>query len=150
MEYITLDTHLDFSTDGLSFKELYGLNGYPDMGAEPEKTDVSNMRDKIKRSIDGLQDVGSLAFDFYYNAETSADSGNIIKKAFSALKEQEGKLLHWRLVYPDGSGYTWTGKPTVYMKAGGVGDPMQFSLSTSLESALEFKEKIVSSEGGGT
>ena len=150
MEYITKDTHLDFSTDGTSYKELYGLNGYPDMGAEPEKTDVSNMRDKTKRSIDGLQDIGSLVFDFYYNAETVADSGNVIKKAFSALKEQEGELLYWRLVFPDGSGYTWQGKPTVYMKAGGRGDPMQFSLSTSLETALDYTDELVTTEGGGT
>lgn len=148
MEYITRDTHLDYSTDGTAYKELYGLNGYPDMGAEPEKTDVSNMRDKTKRSIDGLQDVGSLAFDFYYNAETAADSGNVIKKAFSALKALEGTLLHWRLVFPDGSGYTWQGKPTVYMKSAGVGDPMQFNLSTSLESELEYDDTLVTETEG--
>lgn len=142
MELLTKDTHLDYSEDGTSFKELYGLSGYPDMGGEPDKVDVSNMRDGTKRSINGLQDVNNLTFDFYYNSETSEDSGNVIKKAFSDLKKQEGKKLHWRLVYPDGSGYAWQGMPTVFMKSAKVGDPMTFSLVSSLESALEYNDSI--------
>lgn len=140
MEYSNIDTHLDFSTDnGATYKELYGLSSYPDMGASPARIDVSNMRDKIKRAIDGQQDIGELTFDFYYNNESTED-GEVIKKAFSALKAQEGKLLAWKLCYPDETYYSWKGKPSVFMKGGGVSDPMRFTLSVTLETELEYKE----------
>ena len=141
MEYITKDTHLDFSTDdGVTYKELYGLNGYPDMGSEPEQKDVTNMRDSNKRYIAGLTDTGNLGFDFYYNKETAEDSGNLVKKAFAALKEQEGKLLNWKLTYPDRPHYTCTLQPTAYITAGKVGDVISFRLSTTVESTLEYSD----------
>ena len=141
MEYITKDTHLDFSTDdGVTYKELYGLNGYPDMGSEPEQKDVTNMRDGNKRYIAGLTDTGNLGFDFYYNKETAEDSGNLVKKAFAALKELEGTLVDWKLTYPDGSNYTWKGKPTVYITAGKVGDVISFRLSATVESTLVYSD----------
>ena len=141
MEYITKDTHLDFSTDdGATFKELYGLNGYPDMGSEPEQKEVTNMRDSNKRYIAGLTDTGNLGFDFYYNKETAEDSGNLVKKAFAALKDLEGTLVDWKLTYPDGSNYTWKGKPTVYITAGKVGDVISFRLSATVESTLVYSD----------
>lgn len=141
MEYITKDTHLDFSEDdGATYKELYGLNGYPDLGSEPEQVDVTNMRDKNKRYISGLTDPGSLQFDFYYNAETVSDTGNVIKKAFAALQQKKDALLSWKLAFPDGTNYTWQGKPTVYITSGGVNDPMKYKLIVSLESDLEWNE----------
>ena len=102
MEYITKDTHLDFSTDGgTTYKELYGLNGYPDMGSEPEQKEVTNMRDSNKRYIAGLTDTGNLGFDFYYNKdkddETTVDATTLINNSFSVLKKQEGKLVDWKL-----------------------------------------------------
>ena len=151
MEYITKDTHLDFSTDGKTYKELYGMNGYPDMGSEPERKEVSNMRDSNKRYIAGLTDTGNLGFDFYYNKdETDADE-NLIRNSFREMKKQEeaGTLLSWRLVYPDGSSYSWQGKPTAYITAGGVGDPIAFKLFTTVESKLEYDDKATVS-GGST
>lgn len=148
MEYITKDTHLDFSTDdGATYKELYGMNGYPDMGGEPEQKEVTNMRDKNKRYTAGLTDTGNLGFDFYYNknkdAETTADSVTRINNSFAALKGQEGNLLDWKLTYPDGSYYTWKGKPTAYITAGKVGDPIAFKLSVTVESSLDFTDVAV-------
>ncbi len=145
MEYITKDTHLDFSTDGgTTYKELYGMNGYPDMGGEPEQKDVSNMRDSNKRYIAGLTDTGNLGFDFYYNkdkdAETTVDTITLINNSFSELKKQEGKLIDWKLTYPDGSNYTWKGKPTAYITAGKVGDPIAFKLSVTVESKLNYSD----------
>ena len=149
MEYITKDTHLDYSTDSTAWKELYGLNGYPDMGSEPERKEVTNMRDGNKRYIGGLQDTGNLSFDFYYNKEAKADAGNVVNNSFADLKERENTLLDWRLTYPDGSYYTWKGKPTAYITAGKVGDVIAFKLSTSVESELEYFDGSAAGESEG-
>lgn len=149
MEYLTKDTYLSFKeTEDGDYTELYGLNSFPKMGGTPEKKDVTNMRDSMKRSINGLQNVDNLDFGFFYNAETEADTGKVAKKAFSALKalEKKNKLAFWRLTYPDNSYYDWQGKPVVNMDAGNVGDVLKFTLSVSLESELVFAEGTVSEE----
>ncbi len=149
MEFLTKDTHLDFSEDGSTYKELYGLNSDPDMGGEPEKVDVSNMRDSMQRNINGLIKTDALAFEFFYNKEEAAaaaaenpNAANVEYNAFAKLKalEKAGKPVFWRHTYPDGSFYSWNGTPTVYMKGGKVGEARQFTLSVSLETTLEYSD----------
>lgn len=143
MEFLTKDTHLDYSEDNTTFSELYGLTSYPDMGSEPDKQEVTNMRDSNKRYIAGLQDPGTLGFEFFYNnGEEVEGDENVEKNAFAKLKELNGKKLYWRLVYPDGTGYKWQGSPNAYIKGGSVNAPMSFALSVSLESSLDFVEDI--------
>lgn len=146
MEYLTKDTHLDYAEakEG-AYTELYGLNSFPKMGGSPNKVDVSNMRDSMQRSINGLQTVDNLDFGFYYNNETADDESDVIKKAFARLKnlEKADKLVHWKLTYPDGSYYSWQGKPVVSMDAGNVGEAIKFTLSISLETNLEFTDGIL-------
>lgn len=145
MEYLTKDTHLDYSeTNGGTYTELYGLNSFPKMGGSPNKVDVSNMRDSMQRSINGLQTVDNLDFGFYYNNETADDESDVIKKAFAKLKklEKADKLVYWKLTYPDGSYYSWQGKPVVSMDAGNVGEAIKFTLSISLETSLEFTDGV--------
>lgn len=140
MELLTKDTHLDYSEDGSAWNELYGLESYPDMGSDPPKVKVSNMRDKNERYIAGIPDISDLKFGFFYNEETAADSGTMIKKAFAKLQSLKGKKLKWRLVYPDKTCYQWEGEPTVYMNSGNVGEAMKYTLTTTLESNLDWAE----------
>jgi len=147
MELLTKDTHLDFSEDGSTWSELYGLDSYPEMGGDPPKVKVTNMRDSNERYIGGIPDISDLKFGFYYNKETAADSGTMIKKAFAKLKSLEGTKLHWRLVYPDGSLYKWDGEPIVYMNSGNVGDAMKYTLNTTLESKLEWDDGTTNAGG---
>lgn len=149
MELITKDTHLDYSEDGSAWNELYGLDSFPDMGAPPPKVKVTNMRDKNERYIEGLPDISDMKFGFFYNKETAADSGKMIKRAFAKLQSLKGTKLYWRLVYPDSTGYTWEGAPTVYMNSGNTGEAMKYTLTTTLESDLEWSEAVVTTETGG-
>lgn len=112
------------------------------MGGDPPKVKVTNMRDSNERYIGGIPDIGDLKFGFFYNKEDSADSGTMVKKAFSKLKSLEGTKLHWRLVYPDNTCNTWEGKPTVYMNGGNTGEALKYTLSTTLESSLVYSESI--------
>ena len=67
MEYCTRDSYLAVSEDGTTYRELYGLSGFPQMGGTPNKIDVTNLRDKRKRYINGVQETDDLTFSFYYN-----------------------------------------------------------------------------------
>ena len=152
MEYTVQDTHLDFSTDSTTYKELYGMNKTPDMGGEPEKKEISNMRDKNKRYVLGLQDTGTLGFEFYYNKDKTAEENGVLKNSFSELKklEKTNEAVDWRLTYPDGSYYSWKGKPSAYILGASVGDPIGFKLSVSVESEMEFTDSDLSETAADT
>lgn len=146
MELLTKDTHLDFSEDGSTWNELYGMESFPDMGAAPPKVKVTNMRDKNERYIDGIPDISELKFGFFYNKEAAAESGTMIRRTFSKLKSLSGKQLYWRLVYPDGSYYSWEGKPSVYMNGGNTGEAIKYTLSTTLESDLDWGADVTKTD----
>ena len=95
MELLTKDTHLDFSSDdGSTWLELYGLESYPDMGADPPKVKVTNMRDANERYIGGIPDISDMKFGFFYNKEKDPDAGTMIKKNFAKRYHHKVALLH--------------------------------------------------------
>lgn len=120
-----------------SYKKLYGLFTVPEMGGTPEMLDVTNLEDAIKRSILGLQDVGTLDFEFYAT-EDETDTSSQIRDTWNTLATYEaaGDALMWKLEYPDGEGYTWKGKCSLRRQAVAVNEPIKFTLTTSLETAL--------------
>lgn len=146
MEFLSRDTFLSYSEDGTTYNELYGLSGTPDMGGAPNKVDVTNLRDKAQRSINGNQQTASLDFPFYYNNEKDDDiTENMVLRSFSKLKELEksGALIHWKLTYPDMTYYQWDGKPTAWRTAANVDEPLKFTASISLESDLEYVDTVL-------
>lgn len=120
-----------------SYKKLYGLFTVPEMGGTPEMLDVTNLEDAIKRSILGLQDVGSLEFEFYAT-EDETDTSSQIRDTWNILQgyETAGNTMKWKLEYPDGEGYTWDGHCSVRRQAVAVNEPIKFTLTVGLETVL--------------
>ena len=111
MEFSTKGTKLEVKAAGEStWKEAYGLYNTPDMGGNKEKIDVTNLSDSHKRTIDGIADYGSLQFDFY-DTKGESDTSAMIKKTYAAFRgwELAGTEVAFKLTYPDGSGFNWTG-----------------------------------------
>ena len=48
-----------------TYAELVPVKDFPDLGSAPDTIEVTTLRDKMKRYIQGLQDTGS--FEFTYN-----------------------------------------------------------------------------------
>lgn len=120
-----------------SYKKLYGLFSVPEMGGTPETLDVTNLEDAIRRSILGLQDLGTLDFEFYAT-EDETDTSSQIRDTWNILSgyEAAGDALMWKLEYPDGEGYTWKGKCSVRRQAVAVNEPIKFTLTVATETAL--------------
>ena len=121
----------------VTYKKLYGLNLVPEMGGTPEQIDVTNLEDSHKRSILGIQDNGTLDFEFYAtNGET--DTSAQIRDTWNILRgyETAGTLLNWKLEYPDGEGFTWKGACSVRRQSVGVNQAVKLTLTVGLESEL--------------
>lgn len=120
-----------------AYKKLYGLFSVPEMGGTPEMLDITNLEDSMKRSILGLQDVGTLDFEFY-TTENETDTSEQIRDTWNILQgyETAGTTMKWKLVYPDGEGYTWDGKCSIRRQAAAVNEPSKFTLTVSTETVL--------------
>lgn len=137
-EFSTKGTKLEVKASGEgTFKKCYGLYNTPDMGGNKEKLDVTNLEDSHKRTIDGIADYGSLQFDFY-DTINEADSSTAIRQTYSAFRTWElaGTEVNFRLTYPDGTGFTWSGTVSTTRDAASVNSAMKFKVYSSLSTAI--------------
>ena len=120
-----------------TYKKLYGLSTVPEMGGTPEQIDVTNLEDSIKRSILGIQDTGTLDFEFYAT-EDETDTSSQIRDTWNILRgyQTAGDTMMWKLEYPDGEGFTWKGKCSVRRQSVGVNQAIKFTLTIGLDTAL--------------
>jgi predicted secreted protein len=141
MEKAMLGTHLDMSdtADG-TFKGLYGLAKVPDMSFEAEKIDVTNLGCKNERSIPGLVKLGDPEFDFF-NDDTATEptSGTQLMNSYKALRaaEKAKQVKFFKLVYPDGTGFSWSAYVVTTRVGGGTGDALQFKVKMLINSDVE-------------
>lgn len=138
-EFSTKGTHLDVKGHSESaYKTTYGLYNTPDIGSNKEKIDVTNLSDSHKRSIDGIADYGSFQFD-YYDTKNETDTDSEIKSTYAAFRAWDiaGTLVDFRLVYPDGTGFEWSGTVSVSRDAAAVNSAMKFKVYSTLESELK-------------
>lgn len=138
MEFNTQGTRLEVRADGESiWKKAYGLYNTPDMGSSAEKIDVTNLADVNKRSIDGIKDYGSLQFDFYDNKDDEDTTGEI-RNTYTAFRAWElaKTVVNFRLIYPDNTGFTWSGTVSTQRDAAAVNNAMKFKVFSTLSTEL--------------
>ena len=52
-----------------TYTELVPVKDFPDLGSAPDTIEVTTLRDKMKRYIQGLQDTGSFKFTYNYTKD---------------------------------------------------------------------------------
>ena len=108
--------------------EISGLTDIPDLGATPEKLDVTTLADPERHYIDGVKDYGDLEFNFVYE-----ESGN-----FATLKGMEGEEKEVIVTFPDNTKFTFSGTISVRMLGVGVNAVITFAMSVALSSEIEY------------
>ena len=111
--------------------EIKGLTDIPDMGATPEKLDVTTLADEYRQYINGVKDFGDLEFSFIY--ESGAD-GNYAQLA--AMEGQGAKECS--VEFPDGAKFSFSGDISVRILGVGVNAVITFAMSVALQSEIEY------------
>ena len=112
-------------------KEIAGLTDIPDMGAAPEKLDVTTLADEYRQYINGVKDFGDLEFTFIYE---SGAEGN-----YAQLAAMEGAGVKSCIVtFPDNSTFTFSGDIAVRIVGVGVNAVITFVMSVALQSEIEY------------
>ena len=120
---------LGITLDVGSVKAVSGLTDIPDMGATPEKLDVTTLADASRQYIEGIKDYGDLEFTFIY--ESGAD-GNYAKLA--ALEGQQDCAV----TFPDGSKFTFSGEISLRIVGVGVNAVITFVMAVALSSDIDY------------
>lgn len=140
MEKAMLGTHLDMAdaADG-TFKTLYGLAKVPDMSFEASKIKVTNLQDKNERYIPGIVDLGEPEFEFFNDdTKTEPTDGTLLMNTYKALRAAEvvRQIKFFKLIYPDGTGFSWSAYVVTAREGGGTDDALKFKVKMMINSNI--------------
>ena len=114
------------------YAEVSGLTDIPDMGATPEKLDVTTLADEYRQYINGVRDFGDLEFTFIYE---SGAEGNYAKLA---QIEAAGENVQCEVEFPDGAKFAFSGEIALRIVGVGVNAVITFVMSVALASDIEY------------
>ncbi|MBO6303159.1 MAG: hypothetical protein J6N15_12060 [Ruminiclostridium sp.] len=131
----------------LNGQNLYGLRSTPELGGAREKREVTNLLDTAHRYIAGLYKYDDLTFDFYYNsadANPNVTAGQTAA-AFAAARavEVSGASVQQKVVFPDGTYFTWSGQIATKIKRMEPDGVMEFSIISIPNTALVYSSDSV-------
>lgn len=145
-EYITkgtalfIRTHWNGTTPSTepAYKSIYGVYTVPKIKGNRDTIDVTNLEDGAQRSILGLeQGGGAIRFSLYATkGEVDAESSPQIRNTKATLIGMEDEYCDFKVVYPDGYGYSWSGHVAVSEDETNVNEACKLSLDISIETAL--------------
>ena len=129
---LTKDITLSYKKDSSSsYVKLDGLMEVPSLGGTPDKVEVTTLADASRRYIKGLKDYGDLAFKFLYDNGTETSNFRVLRGL-----EESGKVVEWKVEFPDGTGFAFSGECSVAPSDGSVGGYIAFTLNISLNSDI--------------
>lgn len=116
----------------LNGQNLYGLKSTPALGGTREKKQVTNLLDTAHRYIAGLYKYDDLTFDFYYNSASGNPnvSADQVAAAYQTARaiEVAGTSVAQKVVFPDGTYFTWNGQVATRIKKMEADGVMEFSI----------------------
>lgn len=121
----------------LSYKknEVYtvipDLQEVPDLGGSAEKVDVTTLADANYKYINGIKDFGDLAFKFLYNNAGETSNYRICRGL-----EEAGQVVEWKVSFPDGTGFEFSGEPSTTIDSAAVNAALTFTLNITLNSDI--------------
>ena len=100
-----------------------------DIGAAPSMLDATCMKDTIKKSVPGVQDVKEFEVTYLFD-NSAADSDYRVLKTL----QKAGKAVSIAVIFPDGTAFATTGYVSTYVTGSKVDELVSAKLSVSLQS----------------
>ena len=122
-----------------SYTNLPGLKEIPELGVDPEKVDNTCLTDTLKQYEMGIGDSGDIEYVFKWDVSTANTAWRILKPL-----ETAGGKYSFQEKLADNTTTTFDGEISLKRGGGGVNDPLEFTLSIALQSALAVTTPTVS------
>ena len=121
---------LGIKLDVGNVQNVSGLTDIPDMGATPEKLDVTTLADPSRQYIEGIKDFGDLEFTFIY------ESGDGNYAQLAALDGEQKCIV----TFPDDTQFIFYGEISLRIVGVGVNAVITFVMSVALSSDIGYNE----------
>ena len=121
---LTKDVTLGYKSDGETYTVLDNMIDFPDLGADPEKVDITVLTDARKRYMKGLQDSDNMDFTFLYDNTSATSNYRVIHGL-----ETAGKSIDWELTFPDGAKFHFSGEVSTKVSGGTNNEAIKFVAS---------------------
>ena len=113
------------------FVVIPDLQEVPDLGGSAEKVDVTTLADGNYKYINGIKDFGDLEFKFLYSNSGTESNYRICRGL-----EEAGKVVEWKVSFPDGTSFEFSGEPSTTIDGQSVNSAITFTLNITLNSDI--------------
>lgn len=113
------------------FAVIPDLQEVPDLGGSAEKVDVTTLADGNYKYINGIKDFGDLEFKFLYSNSGTESNYRICRGL-----EEAGKVVEWKVSFPDGTSFEFSGEPSTTIDGQSVNSAITFTLNITLNSDI--------------
>jgi len=114
-----------------AFADLEGLKELPDIGVDPEKVENTPLSAKVKQYENGVGDAGDMDYKFKYDNSSATSPYRVMRQAAEA-----GTILTFEHKLVDGTSFVYDAEVSVKVTGGGLNNPVEFTLSMSLQSDI--------------
>lgn len=119
------------------FVVIPDLQEVPDLGGSAEKVDVTTLADGNYKYINGIKDFGDLEFKFLYSNSGTESNYRICRGL-----EEAGKVVEWKVSFPDGTSFEFSGEPSTTIDGQSVNSAITFTLNITLNSDITVSNPV--------
>lgn len=128
---LSKDITLSYKTTGDTYTKISDLQECPELGGTAEKVEVTTLEDGNKRYINGVKDFGDLEFKFLYDNSGAKSNYRIVRGL-----EEAGDFVDWKVTFPDGTAFTFSGEVATRIEAAEVNAALTFIAAITLNSDI--------------
>ena len=114
-----------------SYTVIDNLQECPELGGSAETVEVTTLADGNKKYIKGIKDFGELEFKFLYDNSGATSNYRVVKGL-----EDAGKVVDWKVTFPDGTSFDFSGEVTTKIDSAAVNAALTFAATITLNSDI--------------
>ena len=122
-----------FSTIGLEVKvngtALNYVTDIGDIGGTPAELDATCMKDRMKKTVPGVQDTKAFEVTFLFDNSAADSDYRLLRKL-----QEAGKAVNVEVAFPEGTVFSTTGYVTVMVSGAKVDELISGKLRVALQS----------------
>ena len=122
---------LSYKGSGSSYTVIENLQECPELGGSAQTVEVTTLADGNKKYIKGIKDFGELEFKFLYDNSGATSNYRVVKGL-----EDAGKVVDWKVTFPDGTSFGFSGEVTTKIDGAAVNAALTFAATITLNSDI--------------